>query len=201
MIELPKEHSDPLVIGVGHHRVCYIHPQDPAKCIKVIYNFTDHADVEVKRECAYYRRLQKYLTDWRGIPRFYGEVQTNLGTGYVYDRTVDFDGKPSQTMLQRYQGFKESPELYDEMLHLIEVLERYLTDNHIVTMNIKPMNVLCHRVSSTEVFPVICDNLGTSAFFPIAEYCPWFARKKLKRQFERMRSKLPSRYDDGVKWF
>ena len=201
MIELPKEHSDPLVIGVGHHRVCYIHPEDPAKCIKVIYNFTDHADVEVKRECAYYRRLQKYLTDWRGIPRFYGEVQTSLGTGYVYDRTVDFDGKPSQTMLQRYQGFKESPELYDEMLHLIEVLERYLTDNHIVTMNIKPMNVLCHRISSTDVFPVICDNLGTSAFFPIAEYCPWFARKKLKRQFERMRSKLPSRHDDGVKWF
>ena len=30
MIELPKEHSDPLVIGVGHHRVCYIHPQDPS---------------------------------------------------------------------------------------------------------------------------------------------------------------------------
>lgn len=201
MIELPKEHSDPLVVGVGRHRVCYIHPQDSTKCIKVIYNHGDHADAEVKRECAYYNRLEKYLKDWRGIPRFYGEVPTNLGTGYVYDRTVDFDGKPSQTMLHRYQGFKKSPELYDEMIHLVEVLEDYLTDNHIVTMNIKPLNVLCHRVSSTEIFPVICDNLGTSDFFPIAEYCPWFARRKLKRQFERMRSKLPSRHDDGVKLF
>lgn len=201
MIELPKDHSDPLVVGVGHHRACYIHPQDASKCIKVIYNFTDNADVEVKRECAYYRRLEKYLKDWRGVPRYYGEVETNLGVGYVYDRTVDFDGKPSQTMLERYQGMKKNPELYDEMLRLVDELERYMTDNHIVTMNVKPKNVLCHRISETEIFPVVCDNLGTSAFFPIAVYCPWFARKKLKRQFERMRSKLPSRGDDRVKWF
>ena len=33
MINLPENHSDPLVIGVGAHRACYIHPEDPHKCI------------------------------------------------------------------------------------------------------------------------------------------------------------------------
>ena len=28
MIHLPENHSDELVIGVGAHRACYIHPED-----------------------------------------------------------------------------------------------------------------------------------------------------------------------------
>ena len=104
MIELPKDHSDPLVVGVGRHRVCYIHPEDPRKCIKVIYNPDPHAFQEIKREVAYYRRLEKYLKDWSGLPKFYGEVQTNLGRGFVYDRVIDFDGQPSKTIEQRYNS-------------------------------------------------------------------------------------------------
>ena len=34
MIHLPENHSDELVIGVGAHRACYIHPEDHQKCIK-----------------------------------------------------------------------------------------------------------------------------------------------------------------------
>lgn len=107
MIELPKDSSDPSVVGVGHHRMCYIDPEDNSKCIKIIYNPSKHASEEVRREVSYYKRLQKSLKDWSGIPRYYGEVETNLGTGYVFDRTVDFDGKPSQTMQERYQDLKE----------------------------------------------------------------------------------------------
>ena len=95
MIELPIGSSDPLIVGVGHHRTCYIHPQDASKCIKVIHNPVKHAFNEVKREVGYYRYLAKHLKDWRGIPRFYGAVETNLGRGFVYDRIIDFDGNPS----------------------------------------------------------------------------------------------------------
>ncbi len=187
MIELPKDQSDPLVVGVGHHRTCYIHPEDPSKCIKVVHNPCEHATEEINRELAYYKRLNKYLRDWRGIPKYYGTVETNLGTGYVYDRTVDFNGQPSQTMQDRYSG-KQSPELKHELEKLVKDLEQYILDNRIVTMSIKPYNILCHRLSETEVFPVICDNLGTSAFIPIEVYCPWFCRKKQKRLFKRLES-------------
>lgn len=94
MIHLPENHSDELVIGVGAHRACYIHPEDHQKCIKVIYSQNDPiASKEIKRELAYYKHLNSYLKDWRGLTRYYGTVETNLGTGYVYDRIVDFDGK------------------------------------------------------------------------------------------------------------
>lgn len=185
MIELPKDSSDPSVVGVGHHRMCYIDPKDNSKCIKIIYNPSKHASEEVRREVSYYKRLQKSLKDWSGIPRYYGEVETNLGTGYVFDRTVDFDGKPSQTMQERYQDLKE-PWQCKEMLALVKKLENYLTRNHVVTMSLKPFNILCHRVSETEIEPVICDNIGTASLIPIELVCPWFARQREKRLIRKL---------------
>ena len=189
MIELPIGSSDPLIIGIGHHRTCYIHPRDTSKCIKVIHNPVKHALNEVKREVGYYHYLARHLKDWRGIPRFYGTVETNLGRGFVYDRIIDFEGSPSLTMDMRY-GADSNPNLSVEEVQLIDDLEKYLLDNAIVTMTLKPYNILCHRISPTEVFPVICDNIGTAAFIPIEIFCPWFARRRDKRLIEKMRSEL-----------
>lgn len=50
MIQLSEDHSDISVIGVGAHRACYIHPNDPQKCIKIIYNPSEIALKEIKRE-------------------------------------------------------------------------------------------------------------------------------------------------------
>lgn len=185
MIELPVDPSDPSVVGIGHHRMCYIDPEDISKCIKVIYNPSKHATQEVRRELAYYKRLQKSLKDWSGIPKYYGEVETNLGTGYVYDRTIDFDGKPSQTMQERYQDLKE-PQQREEMLTLVKKLDDYLIKNHIVTMSLKPFNILCHRISETKIEPVICDNIGTASLIPIELVCPWFARNREKKMIKKM---------------
>lgn len=186
MIELPKDHLDPLVVGVGRHRVCYIHPKDPRKCIKVIYNSGSHAFQEIKREVSYYRHLEKYLKDWSGLPRFYGEVNTNLGIGYVYDRIIDFDGRPSETMDQRYRDIHTEASFIEEKL-LVDNLEKYLLDNHVVTMTLKPYNILCHRISRNELFPVICDNIGVAAFVPLAYVCPWYARVTIRRSVAHFR--------------
>lgn len=47
MIQLSEDHSDISVIGVGAHRACYIHPNDPQKCIKIIYNPSEIALKEI----------------------------------------------------------------------------------------------------------------------------------------------------------
>lgn len=184
MIELPKDHSNPLVVGVGRHRACYIHPEDASKCIKVVHNPGEHAFQEIKRELAYYKHLESYLKDWSGLPRFYGEVETNLGRGFVYDRIVDFDGRPSQSIEQRYNQDNLN-QLHEELSRLIDRLRRYLWDNRIVTMSIKPYNVLCHRISASEIVPVVCDNIGSASVFPIEYVCPWFCHKRQERQFKR----------------
>ncbi|MDI5811314.1 YrbL family protein, partial [Salmonella enterica subsp. enterica serovar Anatum] len=44
----------------------------------------------------------------------------------------------------------------DGMRRLLKKLKRYLLDNHIVTMSLKPQNILCQRISESEVVPVVC---------------------------------------------
>lgn len=185
MIELPKDLNSSLVVGIGRHRVCYIHPEDEKKCIKVIHSASGNALRENQRELAYYAHLNRYLTDWRGIPRYYGQIETNLGIGYVYDRIVDFDGKPSRT-LQDYFPIEELETTYSQLYQLLEDLKSYLQANKIVTMSIKPYNILCHRISPTKIFPVVCDNIGTASFFPLELYSSTFCRLKQKRIFERL---------------
>ena len=185
MIHLPENHSDKLVIGVGAHRACYIHPEDHRKCIKVIYSQNDPiASKEIKRELAYYRHLNSYLKDWRGLTRYYGTVETNLGTGYVYDRIVDFDGKISQTIRDRYT-LENLQNNWQELKEIVEKLEKYMWDNRIITMALKPHNVLCHRISENEIFPVICDNIGVATRIPVVLYCPWLCRRKQKKLFAK----------------
>ena len=81
--------EDSLVIGKGAHRVCYRHPLDQDKCIKVANNANDSAQA---LECKYYDKLLAENIDWKHLSRYYGAVATNLGNGHVYQLIKDFDG-------------------------------------------------------------------------------------------------------------
>ena len=70
MIQLSEDHSDISVIGVGAHRACYIHPDDPQKCIKIIYNPSDIALKEIKRDNVEYAEAQRLRK--RRLQRRYG---------------------------------------------------------------------------------------------------------------------------------
>lgn len=184
MIELSQDFAHESVIGVGHHRVCFIHPQDSRLCIKVVYNHCDTADQELARELKYYAHLQRTLRDWRGLAKFRGKVETNLGVGYVYDRILDFDMSSSKT-LEQYFTLNNIQRTAEEMQIVLTKLKQYLSENKVVTMSIKPYNILCQRVSESEVFPVICDNIGSATLIPLEMYSSWFYRQKLERIWNR----------------
>lgn len=176
--------SQQIPLGTGRHRKCYAHPDDAQRCIKVVYHNGDGGDKETRRELKYYAHLSRHLKDWSGIPRYYGTVETDCGTGYVYDVIADFDGKPSVTLTEFAAQCR-----YEEdavvLRQLLKKLKRYLRDNRIVTMTLKPQNVLCHRISESEVIPVICDNIGESTFIPLATWSKWFCERKQERLWER----------------
>lgn len=162
--------SETKPLGTGRHRKCYSHPTDPARCIKVVYNSESGGDKEIKRELGYYRHLSRRLQDWRGLPRYYGTVETDCGTGYVYDAILDFDGKPSVTMTEFAENCHYEED-FRTLRQLLKALKTYLYENRIVTMTLKPQNILCQRISESEVVPVVCDNIGESTFLPVATVC------------------------------
>lgn len=152
-------------LGAGRHRKCYTHPDNARRCIKVIYNRDHGGDKEMRRELSYYAHLSRYLADWSAIPRYYGTVETDCGTGYVYDMITDFNGAPSITLTE-FAAQCRYEEDVAVLRRLLKKLKRYLLDNHIVTMSLKPQNILCQRISESEVVPVVCDNLGGKYLYP-----------------------------------
>ncbi|UYU32351.1 PhoP regulatory network protein YrbL [Siccibacter colletis] len=177
-------------LGTGRHRKCYPHPDDAQRCIKIIYNSGHGGDKETRRELNYYAQLSRRLKDWSGIPRYYGTIETDLGTGYVYDVITDFDGKPSITLTEFAEQCRY-PEDVKVLRHMLKALRRYMENNRIVTMTLKPQNVLCRRISASEVVPVICDNIGEGTLIPLATWSGWFYQRKLERTWQRfMASKV-----------
>ncbi|BED94301.1 MULTISPECIES: PhoP regulatory network protein YrbL [Escherichia] len=180
MIYLSKQNP----LGTGRHRKCYAHPEDAQRCIKIVYHTGSGGDKEIRRELKYYAHLSRYLQDWSGIPRFHGTVETDCGTGYIYDVIADFDGKPSVTLTE-FAAQCHYEEDVVVLRQLLKKLKKYLHDNYIVTMTLKPQNILCHRISESEVVPVVCDNIGEGTLIPLATWSKWFCRRKQERLWQR----------------
>jgi len=171
MIELKK--STPF--GKGLHRECYQHPSDDNLCIKVVVNGNDK---ETKREQAYYRFLEKRLNNWSGLPKFHGNVDTDMGSGAVFDLIRNYDGQVSKT-LESY--LKDEPVLiqYAQLIsNALKVLKNYQLDHNILSMSLKPKNMLFQQINETDSRILIIDNLGNSDLIPFCSYISFFGSKK-----------------------
>lgn len=187
MLQLTKQ----LLIGKGWHRECYQHPDNRNLCIKVVVNGND---AETKREQTYYRYLGQHLTDWQAVPRFYGNVETSLGQGAVFDLIYDHNGKVSQTL----GHYLEDPARYRQnnvkLKTALTQLKQYQLQHNVLTMSLKPNNLLM-QVKDDETFTAqIIDNLGNADFLPLANYVKCLGKAKINRKWARFSSLLERTY-------
>jgi hypothetical protein len=173
------------IVGKGLHRECYVHPENKDLCIKIVVA-GDHK--ESQREQKYYRLLQKRNIPWEILPEFYGVVETNLGSGAVFDLIRDFDGEISKT-LQYYLASGDKPEAYDlGLLKAIDLLKISLYQHTIITMTLKPKNIVYKKITPEKGRLIIVDNIGNSDFIPICNYNTFLARIKISRKWRKFES-------------
>ena len=177
--------TDNLLLGRGAHRACYSHPGNLNLCIKIVYNKSDGGVKELRRELRFYKDMERRLTDWSSITRYYGKVNTNLGMGYVFDRIINKDGTPSTT-LESYLKIKEDLREIDGVLFN---LYGYIKKNKIPTMTIKAQNILCQMDDNSIKRLVIVDNLGDSTFISFSKFSNRIFNKRLDKKWDKfMRS-------------
>ncbi len=109
MVEL----AGAVFIGHGWKRVCYIHPDDPTRCIKVGFKgrvrgwgWRDRlttlrfdrgaAEVLNRREWKAFCRAGAVLADY--VPRYHGPIATTLGEGLEIDLVRDGGGEPAKQL-------------------------------------------------------------------------------------------------------
>ncbi|OUS09451.1 hypothetical protein A9Q89_13140 [Gammaproteobacteria bacterium 53_120_T64] len=169
-------------VGKGLHRECYIHPDNDQLCVKVVVA----GDLsESKREQSYYKRLQKRGISWDILPRFHGQIETNMGAGAVFDLIRDVDGEVSKT-LEYYLSCEhlESTE-NPGISQAISIFKQALYRQSIITMTLSPKNIMYKKTGPHEGRLILIDNIGNSDFIPICSYIDSLAKKKITRKLLR----------------
>ncbi len=179
------------LIGRGLRRECYFHPEDENKCIKIVVA-GDHK--ETVREQSYYRLLEKRNISWKMLARFYGNIETNRGKGAVFELIRDHNGEVSKTLEQYFSANNETDLNYQDLSRALPLLKQYLLKWKIVTMSLKPQNIVYQKIHPTQGKLVVIDNIGNSDFIPICNYLDSFATRKIRRKWQRFEESLPKDY-------
>lgn len=179
------------MIGKGLHRECYAYPGDDDLCVKIIVN----GDMEEhKREQRFFRLLEKRNIPWQMLPRYHGMIETNLGRGDIFDLIRDYDGKISKTLAYYLDSNEVLALHYPGLCRAFYSLKEYLCEYKIITMNLKPKNILYKKTREDDGYLVIVDSIGNSDFIPISNYIGFFAVKKILRKWQRFEQSILKTY-------
>lgn len=170
-------------VGKGNERACYLHPEDKNKAVKITYkNNKRKKSKQTKIEVAYYKELLKRgINNWKHLPEYFGEVETNEGKGFIIELIKDYDGEVSKTF--DYYLKKNGLEKYKNEL---EIYKKYFLDNCIIfNYGMMPKNILLRKNSETDFDLVLIDGLGDVTYFTLPNKISYFARKKINRRWNK----------------
>lgn len=184
------------LVGKGHHRKVYRHPENDKLCIKVIFGGPDHSS-ELAREKAYYKHLKNRGVSWSMLPAYHGDVITNLGKGSVFDLIADTSGKVSKTLGYYLSSNQLTSTHYDELINALSSFKKYLLEQRIITKGLAHRNIVCLNIDSQISKLYIVDNIGNTEFIPISSFIGFYARNKINRKWRRFEQKLLSNFPEN----
>lgn len=107
--------SDSELLGAGATRVCYAHPEDRSKCVKVIKSGTLEPDIN-EREYRYYKLLYKRKVSFEHIPNCFGFIESNKGKGLVFELVGRIGGDDfEQSLKLKLFSLEKALQMFDEL--------------------------------------------------------------------------------------
>lgn len=210
MNEAIESHSPVLILrnlepfAIGGTRLCFIHPTDSSKCIKVLrddrtpakrreqtqgvkkFRSLKHWDDQRKEKLAY-ECLQRNASArvWQHIPMYFGTIATDLGLGIVTQVFRNYDATFPQNLDQAV------PQGIDAPLRLaVETFIVWLKEELVITRDLLPHNIIAVRDSPSSCRLVIVDGLGNSEWIPVSTWSAWFARRKIQRKITKFKMRI-----------
>lgn len=183
--------TDDLFLGDGNHKKVYAHPTDKTLCVKILHT---PDDPDFAKESRYRKALGSRADSMTLLTKYFGEVETSKGKGYLFERVIDFDGKISQTMLNVLDDTIADRKLLPATEKLLLDFKRTYFGEEFLLAGVDPDNYLVQRISPTERRVRIIDNIGIATFIPLPYYFDYFAIKRLKKYWTRFVDLMRSDY-------
>lgn len=149
---------------------------------------------DLLREINYINVLNRRHKDYSILPQYFGKVNTNLGTGYVFEIIRDYNGNKTQTL----EDFITSPTLFAEnfdlIVHLLKNLKDELYKNEIITMVLFPENILFQKTDENTYSVRIVNDMGSAVLIPLEYHFKYFAHTKILRRWKMFLDVLRNKY-------
>ena len=180
MIELSEKHY----ISEGLARVCYRHPENSNYCIKI-----GKPEVEIEhlyKEINYFKKLKnknRSKFDYQFYADYHGEIETNLGTGFIYDLIKDEITNEVSLTLRHYLEMQPSPISDEDLVLALGRLKNEMIRHKVFVGDLRARNLCCKKLKNNIIELIVIDGIGHRDFFPFADYSTYFARKKVERRF------------------
>lgn len=182
--------------GTGGRRFCFVHPCDPAKCVKVLRQDVGRT-VRLKKK-------QRLLPAWflrqydnnaheksvlealerriglemsRHLPRSYGMVATDMGPGLVLDLIRDADGHISRSIRELITSKVELAVVRPAFEEFSEFLMQHL----ILTRQLLDHNLVAQARADGSWRLYLIDGLGDPAWLPLSHLISPLARARIRR--------------------
>ena len=187
----------------GGNRKCFIHPDNPDRCLKVIhpgllqkirnnkpwykrFRSLESFDDNLREEVAYKQKALRSSNPkiWKHLAKWYGKTETSLGIASETE-LIKNDNQIAET-LESYL-FKNG--LTDEIKDSIENFHHWLRNNLVLTKNLIPHNLVLKKENNSLNIKII-DGLGSQAFIPFPSYSNFFAKRYVERRIELMWSRI-----------
>ncbi len=227
LIAMPEPALQPVTLAhlepfaIGGRRLCFVHPRDPSLCIKV--NRTDDQRfLRLPKRRVIPARFLRELDDnehdrrtlsslerrlgphFAHLPRYHGDIETDLGRAVVLDLVRDADGQISRTVRSLIcDGVR-----LDTLRPAFNAFAQYLVRHNVLTRALLDHNIVARHASDGSWSLVLIDGYGDPAAIPIASLIPALGRARIRRRavdawerFERLANADPSdREFDTSRW-
>lgn len=194
MNELKLANLEPFAIG--GRRKCYVHPEDPSKCIKVLRQ-DENRTIRIKKkrlihpslrreydnnahECKILQSLEVRIGRdmQKHLPLCYGYVPTDIGPGLMLDLIRDSDGKISRS-LRELLSTGYCP---DDFKDAFDDFAKFMIDNVVLTRNILDHNLVASKLKDGSWQLCMIDGFGDPAWLPISQLSKTLGRRKMRRR-------------------
>jgi len=184
--------------GIGGRRLCFTHPLDKTKCIKVLRQDDQRTIRIAKRRIiparfhrTYNNNLhEKYVLDnlyrtlgskmGEHLPLSYGMIPTDLGPGLVLDLMRDIDGKISRSLRELMSTGHELHQFSEAFEEFGDFLEK----NVILTRNLLDHNLVVKHLGGENWKMYLIDGLGDPAWLPFASWFKSVGRAKVRKRVQ-----------------
>jgi hypothetical protein len=170
-------------LGMGATRLCFFHPEDADKCVKVAMRYRNRPALQQELEAvtACVPHIGSYLPEY--LPEL---IETNLGPGLVCEIIKDADGTPSLPLTH----YVLTNTLNEEVFSQLTEFSRILTSNHIPLYDFNPDNFLVQIKGERQVLRFTdlktYNHYKPYTYLRLERYIPAISRHIVRRRLNRL---------------